>query len=146
MAVKIELFFQSAKTERKKMFEKNIFRLKCVCISEKWIIFADKMNVQILENIRTLKRRLLPNDQLILFGSQVRGDARSDSDWDLLILLNKDGKHNWNDFDKYAYPFTEIGWDYRVTINPILYTQEEWEKGGNFPFYKNVMREGVFIH
>jgi hypothetical protein len=47
--------------------------------------FADlkkqqKMNLQILENIRTLKRRLIPNEKLILFGSQARGDARSDSD------------------------------------------------------------------
>jgi predicted nucleotidyltransferase len=39
------------------------------------------MNTQIFENIRTLKRQILPNDRMILFGSQARGDARPDSDW-----------------------------------------------------------------
>ena len=103
------------------------------------------MNKQIFKEIQTLKRQILPNEEVILFGSQARGDANPDSDWDLLVLLNKKGKHNWDDFDKYAYPFTEIGLDYEVVINPLLYTKEEWDKGKIFPFYKNVMREGVLI-
>lgn len=45
------------------------------------------MNTQIFENIRTLKHQLLPNDRMILFGSQARDDERPDSDWDLLMLL-----------------------------------------------------------
>ena len=104
------------------------------------------MNAVILENIRQLKRQLIPNEKLILFGSQSRGDAHEDSDWDLIVLLNKSGKHNWNDFDKYAFPFEELGWDYGIAINPLLYTQEEWDKGKIFPFYKNVMREGILIN
>lgn len=104
------------------------------------------MNQEIFKEIQTLKRQLLPNDRLILFGSQARDDAHEDSDWDLLVLLDKKGIHNWNDFDTYAYPFTEIGWNYGVAINPLLYTKEEWEKGKIFPFYKNVMREGILIN
>ena len=51
----------------------------------------------------------------------------------------------WDDFDNYAYPFTEIGWDYGVAINPLLYTQEEWNRGKIFPFHKNVESDGIEI-
>ena len=105
----------------------------------------NSMNQQIFKEIQMLKRHILPNEKMILFGSQARGDAHENSDWDLLVVLDKKGKRSWDDFDKYAYPFTEMGWNYGVAINPILYTKEQWEQGKIFPFYKNVMREGIEI-
>ena len=102
------------------------------------------MNQQIFKEIQTLKRRILPNEKVILFGSQARGDAHEDSDWDLLVLLDKDKKTK-EDEDEYAYPFDELGWNYGVAINSILYTKKQWEEGKIFPFYKNVMHEGIEI-
>ena len=58
----------------------------------------------------------MPNEKVILFGSQVRGDARPDSDWDLLVLLNKE-KISLEDEDKCAYPFAEMGWIYGTYIS-----------------------------
>ena len=103
------------------------------------------MNQQIFNEIQTLKRQILPNEKVILFGSQARGDAHADSDWDLLVLLDKDKKTS-EDEDMYGYPFDELGWNYGVAINSILYTQKQWEQGKIFPFYQNVMREGIEIN
>ena len=102
------------------------------------------MNTQIFENIRTLKRQILPNDRMILFGSQARGDARPDSDWDLLVLLDKE-KRNFNeDYDNYAYPFAELGLKYDALINAKIYTVKDWETHPSM-FRYNVEQDGIEI-
>ena len=102
------------------------------------------MNTQIFENIRTLKRQLLPNDRMILFGSQARGDARPDSDWDLLVLLDK-AKKEAADESK-AYKFVLMGWEYGTYLSIKMFTNNQWKKGKMFPFYKNVRKEGIEIN
>jgi len=103
------------------------------------------MNTQILENIRALKRKILPNDRLILFGSQARGDAKPSSDWDLLMVLDKD-KVTYEDENKYAYPFAEMGWDYGTYISVKIYTLNEWKLRSFTPFYYNVQKDGILIN
>ena len=103
------------------------------------------MNQEIFKQIQTLKRQILPNDVVILFGSQARGDERADSDWDLVVIVDKPKEDTFEDYGNYAYPFTDLGWDYGVCVNPLLYTKEDWEKGKISLFRKNVMREGIII-
>jgi predicted nucleotidyltransferase len=102
------------------------------------------MNQQIFKEIQTLKRRILPKEKVILFGSQARGDAHEDSDWDLLVLLDKSHKEP-SDEDK-AFQFVLTGWKYGAYFSIKMYTTEQWEKGSMFPFYKNVMHEGIEIN
>ena len=104
------------------------------------------MNQVIFNEIRALKRQLMPNDRMILFGSQARDDAREDSDWDLLVLLNKEKRNFWEDSNKYCSPFDDLGWNHGIAINTILYTQKQWEQGKIFPLYRNVMKDGIEIN
>lgn len=101
-----------------------------------------ELSTPILNNIRELKRKLLPDAKLILFGSQARQDATSESDWDMLILLDKD-EITSTDFEKYAYPFVELGWKLGEYFSMKLYTVSEWMKRKGTPFFKNVEAEGV---
>ena len=99
----------------------------------------------IVSKIQMLGKQVVPEDsQLVLFGSRARGDYRPESDWDLLILLNKD-KISMNDYDTISYPFAELGWEIGEMIHPILYTKSDWERKSFSPFYKNVMKEGVVL-
>lgn len=96
----------------------------------------------VIDKIKELKRLVLPNGQLFLFGSRAKGIANSESDWDLLILLNKECLDK-SDFERYAYPFVELGWQLGEYFSPKLYGLNEWHKRTMTPFYKNVMTEGV---
>ena len=100
-------------------------------------------NYEILNSIKNMLPEVMPQGgKVLLFGSQARGEARHDSDWDLLILLPKDRIKN-DDFDNVAYPLIEFGWSGGAEINPLLYTYSDWEKRNFTPFYKNVKKDSI---
>ena len=98
-----------------------------------------------LSRIRQTAISTIPNGgKAILYGSRARGDARNDSDWDILILLDKDVL-NQSDYDNVSYPFVLLGCDLGQEINPIMYTKKEWESYRITPFYENVTRDGIVL-
>lgn len=98
---------------------------------------------QIIAEIRNVAKVAMPQgSRMLLFGSQAREDANESSDWDLLILLDKERVMN-ADFDEVAYPFVELGWRLGIEINPLLYTYADWEKRSFTPFYKNVQKDRI---
>ena len=102
-------------------------------------------HADILYQIQQLGRQLLPKDaHLLLYGSRARGDFREDSDYDLVVLVDKD-KQQLQDFTDYAYPFMEMGWELGAEINPMLYTRKEWNQRYFTPFYKNVEHDKIVL-
>ena len=97
----------------------------------------------ILYSLRALIKQVMPaGTKVFLFGSQARGDVHDESDWDILILLDKE-KITSADFDTYAYPLIDLGWQFGEYFSTKLYTFTEWMKRKGTPFFKNVELDGI---
>jgi len=96
----------------------------------------------IAKKIRTKVQTVDPKAQVIIFGSRARGDARKESDWDILILTD--------------YPVsTEIERSFRNNLfdleietgevfSTFVYQKQIWNSRHKVtPLYRNIKREGV---
>lgn len=101
---------------------------------------------RIIQAFRDKAAQILPEgSRVALYGSRARGNARPDSDWDLHILIPGEEKLPLLLWDKYAWPFSEIGLFLNIEINPRLYSFAGWLKRSFLPFYKNVEKDAVII-
>lgn len=99
-----------------------------------------------LKKLQEIAHATLPAGSSVwLYGSRARGDEKSDSDWDLLILLNKPAIED-TDFDSISYPLIEYGWHFGADISPQLYTKSEWDKMSFTPYYHNVEHDKKVIY
>ena len=86
---------------------------------------------------------MAPTAKTILYGLQARNEARSDSDIDLLILLDGE-KMTLKDEESITLPLYELELKTGVSISPIVTLKKLWEnRPFPPPFYINVTNEGV---
>ena len=101
---------------------------------------------QVIDNIRQVAARVLPKGSVLyLYGSRARGDARDDSDWDLLLLLSNGGDSDEN-FRRYAYPIIVRGYDLWQSFSVHTYSKDEWYNGPHAMFYYNVEHDKQLIY
>ena len=100
---------------------------------------------EVVNQISKAIRKVAPTATAILYGSEARGDARSDSDIDVLILLDGD-KRDLKRENRLSGELYEIELSSGVLISPMIMLRKQWEnRPFKTPFYINVMNEGVRI-
>ena len=99
-----------------------------------------------IEDLTEIAKKIMPKGcNVWLYGSRARGDAHIDSDWDILVLMDKDsiGKE---DFEKFRYPLIEYGWCFGADLSPQMYTKKKWDAMRITPYYQNVEHDKRVIY
>lgn len=81
--------------------------------------------------------------KIILYGSQARGNARPDSDFDILIVLKS--SFNYSEESKRISKFiADICLENSIVISCTFASEDKYQNYES-AFFRNVRREGIFI-
>ena len=102
--------------------------------------------VRALKLAREIRKRLTMElgqpVQIIMFGSQARGDATKESDIDLLVILPVIDTKTTRLASDIAW---EVGFDAGKVISIIPDTKEQMKRFAFLPFYRNIKQEGIIV-
>ncbi|OGU74420.1 MAG: hypothetical protein A2V93_04495 [Ignavibacteria bacterium RBG_16_34_14] len=104
---------------------------------------TDKLNI--LKDLKYHLQRHYNNTikDIILFGSQASNTAKSDSDFDILIVLEKD--YNRNDENIILDLCYDINLKYNIVINVHFISKTEINSlRGRQPLYTNALSNGIY--
>ena len=103
------------------------------------------MDMDIRQAVKEAVARVDPRADVILYGSRARGDARPDSDWDLLVITEEPvDRAREDDIRSAVY---ELELETSAVLTLIIHPRHEWDDRvlEAFPFSRNVVREGVLL-
>ena len=104
---------------------------------------------QTLQAVQLFKRRLGEQrlgSEVILFGSQARGNARPDSDVDVAVLIDDEAARITSKKIELSDLAYEVMLDTGVSISPLPIRRDEWvhpERHSNPVLLANIAREGI---
>ena len=84
---------------------------------------------------------------VILYGSYARDDYTSESDVDIMLLVDL----STEEMESYSDALSELGYEYNVNhdiwIMPVVKNKEHFKHWATvYPFYANVQKEGVILY
>lgn len=83
-------------------------------------------------------------EEIVIFGSKARGDSRSESDLDVLVVLREGDRWTKKEVRHIGHVLAVTS---SVVPSIMVYTRQEWlmRKKGGSPIYQAITRDGVRV-
>lgn len=97
--------------------------------------------------ISAFKERLLERfsrnvRKVLLYGSRARGDFEAESDYDILVLVDRAGKDLEEQISTLAW---DVGFEHPVSLSVLVFEEALFEADRYEPLFINVRREGIAV-
>ena len=100
---------------------------------------------QMLREVKRAVLHLAPDAEVILYGSTARGERGPESDYDVLVLVERPMTRAQRDGVSNAVYDVEL--EYGTVILSMVFSREDWSTGliSVSPYRENVEREGAVV-
>ena len=99
----------------------------------------------VLEKIKETVMAEYNDAKVVLFGSRARGTESKESDWDILILLNKQTV-SLKDEQSIRHKIYDIELETEESISTFVFPINDWNiKLSVTPLFANVLKEGIYL-
>jgi uncharacterized protein len=102
-----------------------------------------KLFYEITSKVKQTVKEFDPNAEVILFGSRARGDYKKDSDWDFLILTDKNVNESLKTVFRRNLFEKEI--ETGQCFSSFIENRIEWKELAITDFYQNVYEDGIVL-
>jgi len=102
-------------------------------------------DIELLKRCKQAIRQVVPDADVILYGSRARGNANEYSDYDILVLVNGPAEMPLEEeIRSNVYP---LELDSGAVLTLFVYSRQQWDTPlyRAMPFHKNIDREGVLL-
>lgn len=104
------------------------------------------LNLEAMQELKDLLVKTFPHEieRVIVFGSQVTGQATEDSDYDVLVIVNHD--YDWRFKHKIYDTAWEIHFKHDILLDIKVISQQQLQTlVGKQPFIQNALNTGVML-
>ncbi len=102
-------------------------------------------DAELLKRCKKAIRQVVPDADVILYGSRARGDADEYSDYDILVLT--DGPSDIPVHKKMIESIYPLELDTGAVLTLAIYNRQQWDTPlyRAMPFHENIDRDGVIL-
>lgn len=102
-------------------------------------------DIELLQRCKEAIKNVVADGQVILYGSRARGDARDDSDYDVMVIVN--GPVDMSLKEKILDKIYPLELETEQMVSLLVYSKKKWDSAlwHATPLHKNVDAEGVLL-